>query len=107
MPAPSGRVGRKSALAKTGIAVGSTVPYARSTPAHRPSSPLVPHEWIAQAILLIRGQKLLLDRDIAALYDAKPIALRQQVKRNRNRFPSDFLFQLSPKEVEALVSQSV
>ena len=49
----------------------------------------------------------MLDRDLAALYDVKPIALRQQVKRNQNRFPEDFMFQLTEKEVEILVSQNV
>jgi hypothetical protein len=49
----------------------------------------------------------LLDRDLADLYGVKPIALRQQVKRNLGRFPPDFMFQLSPEEAEALVSQNV
>ena len=49
----------------------------------------------------------MLDRDLAALYGVKPIALRQQVKRNPERFPRDFMFQLSPQEVDLLVSQNV
>lgn len=49
----------------------------------------------------------MLDRDLAALYGVRPIALRQQVKRNRIRFPADFMFRLSRKEAEALVSQNV
>ena len=68
---------------------------------------LVPLEHIERRIHLIRGQKVMLDRDLAELYGVKPIALRQQVKRNQSRFPLDFMFQLSAKEAEGLVSQSV
>lgn len=68
---------------------------------------LVPLERIDQVILLIRGQKIMLDRDLAKLYGVKAIALRQQVKRNQGRFPSDFMFQLSEREVDFLVSQNV
>ena len=49
----------------------------------------------------------MLDRDLAALYRVKPIALRQQVKRNLDRFPQDFMFQLTAEEAETLVSQNV
>jgi len=49
----------------------------------------------------------MLDRDLAVLYGVKAIALRQQIKRNRERFPSDFMFQLSKKEADLLVSQNV
>lgn len=62
---------------------------------------------IEHRIYSIRGHKVMLDRELADLYGVKPIALRQQVKRNKNRFPRDFLFQLSKKEAEALVSQNV
>ena len=58
-------------------------------------------------IYLIRGHKVMLDRDLAKLYGVKPIALRQQVKRNKERFPSDFKFQLTKKEVKIMVSQNV
>lgn len=71
------------------------------------SQPPVPAEWIERSILLLRGRKVMLDRDLAALYGVKPIALRQQVSRNRNRFPADFMFRVSREEAEALVSQSV
>lgn len=57
-------------------------------------------------ILFIRGHKVLLDSDLAELYGVKPIRLREQVKRNRERFPRDFMFQLSDDEVEILVSQN-
>jgi len=49
----------------------------------------------------------MLDRDLARLYGVRPIALRQQVKRNQDRFPADFMFQLTGQEAEELVSQSV
>jgi hypothetical protein len=68
---------------------------------------LVPSERIEQAILLIRGHKVMLDRDLARLYGVKAIALRQQVRRNEARSPPDFMFQVSQEEAEALVSQNV
>jgi hypothetical protein len=49
----------------------------------------------------------MLDRDLAELYNVKAIALRQQVKRNMDRFPKDFLFQLHARETRSLVSQNV
>ncbi len=62
---------------------------------------------IESRILLIRGQKMLLDQDLARLYQVKPIALRQQVRRNSQRFPPDFLFELTEEEVALLLSQNV
>jgi hypothetical protein len=67
----------------------------------------VPTLLIESRILLIRGQKVLLDRDLARLYQVKPIALRQQVRRNPKRFPPDFMFELSEEEVASLLSQNV
>jgi len=58
-------------------------------------------------ILVIRGKRVMLDRDLAKLYGVKAIALRQQVKRNKERFPEDFMFRLNSKESEMLVSQNV
>ena len=57
------------------------------------SQALVPLELIEHRIYLIRGHKVMLDRDLAQLYQGKPIALRRQVKRNADRFPPDFMFQ--------------
>lgn len=48
----------------------------------------------------------MLDRDLAELYDVKPIRLREQVKRNHERFPENFMFQLTDEEVESMVSQN-
>src|SRR6266446_5754831 len=58
----------------------------------------VPGERIEQAIFLIRGEKVMLDFDLAALYQVTTKALNQAVRRNRERFPEDFMFQLTPKE---------
>jgi hypothetical protein len=57
-------------------------------------------------ILVIRGRRVMLDRDLAALYRVHPKRLNQQVKRNRARFPPDFMFQLTPADVEILRLQS-
>lgn len=66
----------------------------------------VPQEVIRNQILLIRGLKVMLDKDLAKLYGVKPIRLREQVKRNIQRFPSDFMIQLEENEVDAMVSQN-
>ncbi len=65
---------------------------------------LISQEIIQNKIFLLRGQKIMLDKDLAVLYGVKPIRLREQVKRNIKRFPSDFMFQLTEREVEAMVS---
>ena len=64
-------------------------------------------EIITNTILLLRGKRVMLDRDLAYLYGVKPIVLRQQVKRNADRFPEDFMFQLTRQEARILVSQNV
>lgn len=71
------------------------------------SDVIIPHERIEQHIIFLRQKKVMLDRDLAILYGVKPIALRQQVKRNKDRFPGDFMFQLSQKEADLMVSQLV
>src|SRR5438093_7810629 len=70
------------------------------------SKEIIPVEQIAQRILYLRGQKVLLDRDLAALYGVETRVLNQAVKRNANRFPEDFMFRLSRQEI-ARISQSV
>jgi hypothetical protein len=55
---------------------------------------VTPEELVERRIYVIRDQRIMLDRDLAELYGVKAIALRQQVKRNIDRFPKDFLFQL-------------
>jgi phage regulator Rha-like protein len=66
---------------------------------------LIPAERIERSILLIRGQKVLLDSDLASLYGVTTKRLNEQVKRNIERFPVDFMFQLNGEEHEALRSQ--
>jgi hypothetical protein len=61
---------------------------------------------IAKSIYTIREVQIMLDKDLALFYGVKPIRLREQIKRNPNRFPPDFVFQLSEKEIEYLVSQN-
>src|SRR6185437_2098707 len=66
------------------------------------SGALVPVEHIARSILVLRGQKILLDAELAALYGVTTKRLNEQVRRNAERFPDDFLFRLRSDEVEAL-----
>src|SRR5437763_6996459 len=66
---------------------------------------LIPVALIERRIYLVRGQKVMIDTDLAELYDVPTYRLNEAVKRNRNRFPSDFMFQLNKKEAESLTSQ--
>jgi hypothetical protein len=68
---------------------------------------LIPVERVAAQMYVIRGQTVMLDADLAALYGVETRALVQAVKRNAARFPQDFLFQLTEKEAEHLRSQFV
>lgn len=65
---------------------------------------LVPVERIAKAILVLRGQKVMLDADLAALYAVPTKRLNEQVKRNINRFPADFMFHLTQAEKDEVVA---
>lgn len=65
-------------------------------------SSLVPVERIEKAIYLIRGEKVMLDRDLAALYEVETRVLNQAVGRNRDRFPSDFMFELTREEIKGI-----
>ena len=67
----------------------------------------MPMERITRSILLIRTQKVMLDADLAALYGVETRVLVQAVKRNRDRFPPDFMFQLTKPEFDKLRSQVV
>lgn len=62
---------------------------------------------VTDVILTIRGHKVILDRDLAILYGVEVKRLNEQVKRNRNRFPDDFAFRLTPQEVARLGSQDM
>jgi hypothetical protein len=68
---------------------------------------LIPQEAIENKILLIRGKKVMMDRDLAELYKVPTKVLNQAVKRNIERFPEDFMFQLQKKELENWRSQFV
>jgi len=68
---------------------------------------LVPNERVENKIYLIRGQKVMLDRDLAELYGVPNKALVQAIKRNMERFPEDFMFQLTTEEFKNLRSQIV
>ncbi len=69
------------------------------------SAVVIPHERIENKIYLIRGMKVMLDRDLAELYGVPTGRLNEQVRRNNKRFPEDFMFQLTNSEVSALISQ--
>ena len=68
-------------------------------------SSLVPVERIEKAILVIRGEKVILDEDLARLYGVPTMRLNEQVSRNLDRFPSDFMFRLNKEEFQFLKSQ--
>jgi len=68
---------------------------------------IVPIESIVSKIILLRGEKALLDRDLAKLYEVETKVLKQAVRRNIRRFPSDFMFELSKEEFEDWRSQFV
>lgn len=75
----------------------------RKGAAHAPA----PLEAVRDRIMLIRGQKVLLDSDLARFYAVPTKVLNQSVRRNADRFPEDFMFQLTPQEAADLRSQSV
>ncbi len=66
----------------------------------------IPDEIIVSKIYLIRGMKVMLDRDLADLYGVKTLRLREQVKRNSERFPENFMIKLTDEETEFMVSQN-
>jgi hypothetical protein len=67
---------------------------------------IIPNEVISNKIYFIRNQKVMLDRDLAELYDVKSIRLREQVKRNIDKFPEHFMFRLSETETDLMVSKN-
>lgn len=68
---------------------------------------LIPSESVINKILVIRNQKVILDRDLAVLYNVETRALKQAVRRNIRRFPEDFMFQLTKEEFNIWRSQTV
>jgi hypothetical protein len=67
---------------------------------------VLPAERIERIIYLVRTQKVMLDSDLAELYDVPTHRLNEQVKRNKDRFPNDFIFQLSEDEWNKFSSQN-
>lgn len=68
---------------------------------------LVPLERIERAIIMVRGEKVMLDTELAEIYGVETKVLNQAVKRNASRFPTDFMFQLTTEEAKTLRSQIV
>lgn len=68
---------------------------------------LVAEQKILNKIYILRGQKVMLDKDLAEMYGVETRVLNQGIKRNMARFPKDFMFQLSDKEFQNLISQNV
>jgi flagellar capping protein FliD len=69
--------------------------------------PVLKEANIASLIYFIRGEKVMLDTDLAKLYNVETRVLKQAVRRNLDRFPVDFMFELSNEEIERMVSQNV
>jgi len=70
------------------------------------SKDLIPQEIIENKIFILRGKKVMIDWDLARLYEVETKRLNEQVKRNLRRFPPDFMFQLAEKEKNELVAKS-
>ena len=68
---------------------------------------IMPDERIIQRIFLVRDEKVMLDFHLAELYQVETRALKQAVKRNNERFPEDFMFELTTKEIDLMLSQNV
>jgi hypothetical protein len=66
---------------------------------------IIPNEIITNKIYFIRGQKVMIDRDLAELFNVDPRPLRQQVSRNKSKFPEHFMFRLSEIEVDMLIAE--
>ena len=81
--------------------------YNRAMKQSEASLTLIPDERIANKVLLIRGNKVMLDRDLAELYGVETKVLNQAVSRNSDRFPEDFMFRLTKDEFGSLRSQIV
>lgn len=71
----------------------------------RTRAALVPVEHISRTLLILRGQRVILDRELAAIYGVPTFRLNEAVKRNAERFPEDFMFQLTREEAERSRSQ--
>jgi len=70
------------------------------------NKPIVPDQVLMSRIYVLRGQSIMMDKDLAELYGVKAKRLREQVRRNLERFPDNFMFQLTDEEVERMVTQN-
>ena len=68
---------------------------------------IIPAEAIVSKIIILRGERVILDRDLAEMYGVETRVLKQAVRRNIDRFPDDFMFELTEKEQDSLRSQTV
>ena len=68
---------------------------------------VIPETLVTSKIYIVRNKKIMLDRDLAELYEVETRVLNQAVSRNMERFPEEFMFQLTPEEFEILKSQIV
>ncbi len=68
---------------------------------------IVVEQKILNRIYVVRGEKIMLDKDLAELYGIETRVLKQTVKRNMERFPKDFMFEMTSKEIDGMVSQNV
>ena len=84
--------------------MGYIINYMAKSKQGHPS--IVPDAAVMDKIYYLRKQRVMLDRDLAVLYGVQAIRLREQVKRNMERFPENFMFQLSAEEVAIMVSQN-
>jgi ORF6N domain len=82
------------------------LPTQRAAHPMKKHAPIVPTDAVESRILSIRGQKVILDSDLAAIYGVETKALNRAIKRNAKRFPPDFIFQLTRAEVENLRCQT-
>lgn len=90
---------------RTDAGEGRDKPCRHCKDAAMPTETVIPAERIERSILLIRGHRVMLDEDLAELYGVTTKRLNEQVKRNVDRFPPDFMFQLSFEEFTNLRSQ--
>jgi hypothetical protein len=66
---------------------------------------IIPVKEVINTIITIRGKKVMVDADLAILYNVEPRRLREQVRRNEERFPPDFIFQLNQKEKDVIIKE--
>jgi hypothetical protein len=89
----------ESRAVSDGVKKADVKPFQLSRPERRIVKDIVSLELIEKRIYLAHGQRVMLDRDLAELYGVETRALNQAVRRNKDRFPSDFMFSLNREEI--------